>query len=88
MVSGSWDMTSPLIEMVRPMSDMAFIDTPSTRSRLAKGIPKELLALTGKKRGSMSAVDPKRRTQSGVRLRIGVWHVNLETPPPDSEGVE
>jgi hypothetical protein len=47
MVSGSWDVTSPLIEIVGPMCAVPFMEAPWTRIPLAKAIPGTLFESIG-----------------------------------------
>src|SRR6476620_11899 len=78
MVNGSWDMTSPLIEMVRPISDITFVDSFDANT-IGKKRSLDCWRLLGQEWRSISALDPKRRTESGVRLRIGAHR-------PDNQG--
>src|SRR5215471_10741392 len=70
MVSGSWEMTSPLIEMVGPISDIAN-DAPSTAYDWQKAFPWRVRAYQ-KRMTIDQGCGPKRRTEDGVRLRNGV----------------
>src|SRR4029450_698068 len=88
MVNGSWDVTSPLIEIVGPTCHVLFMHALPTQIRRAKSIPGRLFAYIGTDRVRRVPTGGKTRRNPRRRLRIGRYEDNAALcPAPAATGV-